>query len=317
LSIGVPQGTILGPILFVIFVNDFSSNLGPVIAIRYADDTSIIAVGKIISEVQSKLQAGTDKAIEWLNNNRLFVNDKKSTCMLIGTRHRLANLKLEIYISGNVLENCQYIKLLGVYIDCYLTWDKHTEYLCRKLSNKNGILYRYSKFLPKSALDIVYNTLIQPDIDYGLSIWGHCALIYLNRVQKMQNRCVRIISNNFDWSTRTNVLLSELGFMSISTRRDYFAGNLMFKTIMGYGLHYLSLLLTFTSDYHNYNTRASVNNRIVLNKPNCELYKTSLIYYGSHLWNSLPDYLKSSENIYAFKSNFKLYLLHNVELEHE
>ena len=98
LSIGVPQGTILGPTLFVLYINDFSNNIGPAFCIRYADDTSIVACDYNITALQSKLQASTEKATEWLTNNRLLVNSNKCSCMLIGSRQRIKNLSLNIYI---------------------------------------------------------------------------------------------------------------------------------------------------------------------------------------------------------------------------
>ena len=308
LSIGVPQGTILGPTLFVIYINDFSLDLGPVSVIRYADDTTIIACDKTLNEVQLKLQSSVDNALVWLNNNRLLVNSSKSKCMLIGTRQRLANSSLLIHINGTFLENCEYTKLLGLYIDSNLTWNKHVDFLCKKLSKKLGILYRYSKILPKYTLHIIYNTLIQPDIDYAISLWGHCAILYFNKIQRLQNRCGRIICNNFDWSVSSNILLNELGIMTLKVRKDYFIGMLMFKTLHDSGLSYLLPQLKFTNEYHNYNTRAANNNLLVQNKPNCELFKTCMQYYGSQLWNSLPPHLKTIDDVNQFKHDYKQHL---------
>ena len=100
LTIGVPQGTILGPTLFILYINDFSTFVDPVICLRYADDTSLVAWGQNIIEIREKLQTGTDKALQWLHNNRLLVNSNKSSCLLLGSRQRLNNLSLNISISG-------------------------------------------------------------------------------------------------------------------------------------------------------------------------------------------------------------------------
>ena len=96
--------------------------------------------------------------------------------------------------------------------------------------------------------------------------------------------------------------------MSVATRRDYFIGILMYKTINGIGIDYLLPEITYVNEYHNYNTRAASNNLIVQNKPHCELYRTSLYYKGIQLWNSLPDSIKNVNNLSQFKCKFKNYL---------
>ena len=228
--------------------------------------------------------------------------------MLIGSRQRIKNLSLNIYIAGNTLEMCTHTKLLGIYIDNCLSWDRHIDFISSKLSPKLGILYRFSKFTPSYLLNIIYKTLIQPDIDYGISIWGNCASTYLNKVQSLQNRAARILCNEYDWNIRSSVLISRLSIMSVATRRDYFIGILMYKTINGIGIDYLLPEITYVNEYHNYNTRAASNNLIVQNKPHCELYRTSLYYKGIQLWNSLPDSIKSVDNLSQFKCKFKNYL---------
>ena len=128
----------------------------------------------------------------------------------------------------------------------------------------------------------------------------------------MQNRAARIICNNFNWDMRSSTLLSMLGFMSVDVRRDYFAGILIYKTLHGFGLYYLSPFLIFTHEYHQYNTRAANNNILVLSKPKCEIYKTSLQYYGLDLWNCLPDAVKNSENVQTFQINHRNHLFCNT-----
>ena len=99
--------------------------------------------------------------------------------------------------------------------------------------------------------------------------------------------------------------------MSIESRRDYFASIIMFKTVQGTGLHYLSEDLTYTHQYHSYNTRAASNNILILNKPNCEIFKTSMRYYGINLWNSLSNSLKSCQSVNEFKYVYKNILMSN------
>ena len=93
--------------------------------------------------------------------------------------------------------------------------------------------------------------------------------------------------------------------VNLSYIADYFASVLMFKTLQGTGFHYLSEDLTYTHQYHSYNTRAASNNILILNKPNCEIFKTSMRYYGINLWNSLSNSFKSCQSVNEFKYVYK------------
>ena len=227
---------------------------------------------------------------------------------LLGTRQQINNLDLHVKIENTSLETCNNSKLLGVVIDNCLSWNDHIEYLYKKISPKLGILYRLSKFLSKPILNTIYLTLIQPDFDYCISLWGNCSSGSINKIQKLQNRAARIVSNEYNWNISSSELIEQLKWMNIKTRRDYFISLIMFKTVNGFGLNYLLNVLTVTQDYHNYNTRASSNNFIVLPRPHCELFKTSMKYYACDLWNSLPGHIKSAENIQTFKSMYKRYI---------
>ena len=309
LPIGVPQGTILGPLLFVLYTNDFCQHIYPVMSIRYADDTSLCACGYDIDEVQYKLQTGTDNALEWLKENRLLVNDNKSSTMLLGTRQRVSDLELKINISDVILNMCSETKLLGVVLDNYLSWDRHIEMIYKKVYPKIGVLYRLSKFISRPILNIIYNTLIQPDFDYCISVWGNCPKIHFERLQKLQNRAARIVCNEYDWNIPSLSLIKQLGWMSIEMRKDYFISVIMYKTINGSGLRYLFPNLTYTHQYHNYNTRAASNDMFILPKPKCELFKTSLQYYGIKLWNHLPYQIKNASNLEQFKDMCKKFIM--------
>ena len=122
-------------------------------------------------------------------------------------------------------------KLLGVKLDCSFVFDKHVVYVFNKLSTKIGVLYRMSKFLPKDILNTIYLTIVQPDIDYCLSLWGNSADVYINRIQLMQNRAARIVSGIFDWNMSVSKLIRDLGWMNVKTRHGYFILLIMYKCI--------------------------------------------------------------------------------------
>ena len=187
-NIGVPQGTILGPILFVIYVNDFD-NFKDFTCISYADDSSLSSTGYSPSDVELKLQNALDVAINWFNENCLLVNSAKSNTILFGTKQNNKTDKLHVKVLNECLPQVKDTKLLGVKLDCSLVFDKHVVYVFNKLSPKIGVLYRMSKFLPKDIL----NTIMYKCIKTGEPTYLNDKLIYVNNYHTHNTRSA---SNN-------------------------------------------------------------------------------------------------------------------------
>ena len=133
-SIGIPQGSVLVPVLFLLFINDLPKVINNSLITMFADYVTLYATGNDVSHIQSTLQGDLECVLPWFRKNRLFVNPSKSSYLLVGTPQRTKHHSLLIKINGIILEQVKLVKLLGIYIDCNLTWKYHTTDLLKNFA---------------------------------------------------------------------------------------------------------------------------------------------------------------------------------------
>ena len=306
ISIGVPQGSVLGPILFLLYVNDLPQHIKNEQCNMFADDTIIYSSGQSISEIQSKLQMAIDSVIPWYESNRLAVNTEKSSVMLIGKKTQIRDNNLNIYINNVLVNETNCTKYLGLFIDTILSWDVQCDNLCRHISGKIAVLRRIRSFIKPSIMKVIYDRTIQPVIDYGCSVWYNTTSKNLEKLQKVQNYAARIISGNFDYiNVRSISLIRSLKWMTISERCEYLTAMLMFKAINGLVPNYLSDSIVMAGESHDRDTRLSESLDVHIPSHNSSALKRSFIYNGSVLWNALPEEIKASDSIFTFKKRYK------------
>jgi hypothetical protein len=201
INIGVPQGTILGPILFLIYMNDLPNNVTSSLAILYADDTTFPDSAPTYEELQTKLNNTLTEASHWFHKNRLIINISKSSLLLISTRYNLEKVPSDfiVKLDGTPLPIVTCTKLLGVVIDSTLTWDKHIEYICNKLSPRVGMLHRLRLVIPLEYLTLVYTTMVQSVLDYCITVWGNSPKKYFSLAQRIQNSSSRAVTGQLDY----------------------------------------------------------------------------------------------------------------------
>ena len=305
--IGVPQGSVLGPVLFSLFVNDINCHVYPSAINLYADDTLLYSVGNSCNEASEKLQMSLDEICKWYYGNRLALNENKSKCMLITSKYRTrqGNDLLHVNMNDTNIEQVRAVKYLGVTIDENLTWNDHISVLCKNIGFKVSILARIRNMVTPEMLKIVYNSIIQPSIDYAITVWGHTSLENLNKVQRLQNKAARIICNDFDYiNTRGIDLVKQLKWMNVNERFLYFERLLMFKCIHGMAPDYLTNGIIMDIEIRNVNTRTHDMN-VYIPFPKNELAKQSIYYSAGQNWNDLQPDLKEITNINGFKKALK------------
>ena len=304
-SVGIPQGSLLGPLLFTIFVNDICCiDLGVDTKLcLYADDTAVFVRSKNVNQLSQLLQSKLDLIGQWLDLNCLVMNSKKTKVMLIGSKGRLKNHTLHVMHKGTCIEHVYSFKYLGVIIDSCLKWDKHINAISLKISRIIGYIRRIKHYLPDDVMRLLYNSLILPQLDYCNVVWGRSAHCHLDKLQKLQNRYARMILKA-DILTPHRQMLSQLQWQTVRQRVRYQCCVYLYKIINGMTPVYLKplVIVRFTPFY----TRYAFNSPLFVRTPRTDYYKKSFHYEVSTMWNNLPSFIRSAQSLSTFKKSCRM-----------
>ena len=208
---GVPQGLNLGPLLFLIYINDLPNCLSSSTTSMFADDTTLTTEGKSIEEIQSHLNIDLEDVHRWLPTNKLTLNKEKTEYMIIGSRQRLSKININptISLGETNIKRVKQTKTPGIIIDEQLLWKNQISAIVTKVSKGIGMLRRMKAYVPQKILITVYKALILPHFDYCSLVWENCSNYLLDKLEKMQNRTARIITGK-SYEVRSAEILKEL-----------------------------------------------------------------------------------------------------------
>ena len=308
ISLGVPQGSILGPLIFSIFINDLPLYMKHCYTEMYADDTTIYVIDKNVESIEAKLSIDLKHLESWFNMNHLIVNTSKTNAMLICSsqkRQKLSKTIINVNLFGKSISNVDSIKILGLTIDQNLSWKNHILNLAKTVSGLTGLLYRIRAYLPKDTMLLFYKSCIMSQLDYCLNIWGHAPKSYVDILLKLQKRAIRIITNANYLAPTKNLFLS-LKCLNLYDRLEYVSCVLLYKILNGMCLTYLSMF-----EYNNRKPglRSATNCNLLQVSVRTEILKNSFLYKSCSIWNKLPTSVKQCDNVFIFKKNLKNYLL--------
>lgn len=303
---GVPQGSTLGPLLFLVYINDIINSCNQQKFILFADDTSILIESDCQHELKQIANTTLENTSKWLKTNKLSVNVQKTKFMHFfrPTSNEISSIKLKM--NETELAEVSTYNFLGVEIDHKLKWNDHINTRANKISRINSLLYRLKYTLPESAMLNIYNALVVPHLTYGVTAWGAATSSLLKRLVVLQKKCLRAISNS-RYNAHTDPIFQKYNILKFYDLYKLNCCKLCYRAKNKDLPSYFLDLLPLNNHINPHINRRSHEFYIFLVR--CNLDKQMLNYRLGTEWNKLPRELKNQQSkfINAFVRKFKVH----------
>ena len=303
---GVPQGSILGPLFFLLYVNDLPQCLNKTKPCLFADDTNLTASGDSITDVEIAANSDLENLRKWLIANKLSLNVAKTEFMLIGSKQKISNSHPNVVIENKQIKQVYECKTLGVTVDQHLSWKSNIENICKKITAGISAIRRVKPFVDKETLISIYNAIVRPYFDYCCEVWDVFGETQSKRLQKLQNRAARIILNMSN-DVNHSIALCELGWEPLKTLRKKAKAKMMYKVLNKMGPKSLTNLFSYKCEKTNYHLR-DISTGLCLPKHRSNNMKNSFMYNGAKLWNSIPKEIRESKSLSSFRNKIAAHI---------
>ena len=303
---GVPQGLLLGPLLFIVYINDFHFSSDELSFTLFADDSSLYYSHKDPQTLLDTVNSELGKITLWIQANKLSLNLKKTNYMFFSNTIKV--LPGNVIFNNILVDRVTSTKFLGLHIDEQLSWKVHINHLSKTLSKNTGVIYKLKSSFPQGILLLMYSTLILPYLNYGVLAWGNSLKTQIEKLHLIQKRALRIICN-VGFRTHTNPLFHSHRILKLEDIYNFQLGTLMHNLKAGVLPLALANLFKTNNQFHQYATRNA--SAYHLPKVRTTFTFNTLVCTGPRFWNSLDANIKQSVSLSVFKQKLKAYFLNN------
>ena len=313
ITYGVPQGSILGPLLFTLYINDISQAMTNCKTNLFADDTAMVFTHHDVNTLISNCQTSLEHVYKWFKLNKLSLSLSKSAFLLFHGKNKDPKYNIKrIEVNGHDIKRMNSVKYIGLHLDEKLSWDFHINELCKSLTKYFSVFYNMRNMVNIRLARTVYFTCIHSRIKYGIELYGSADTNKIDKVQTIQNKLMKILLKKHPRYS-TNALHVELNIIKVKHIHELAVLDFVYRCKNGPMIPNFSNYYTSRFDIHQHNTRNNRNFNIP--NINTEIGRKSMKYKGADLWNKLDQAVQSSSSIKIFRKNITQNFKQNYTIE--